>query len=44
VFNAYTMQRANRDSDALIMRHAELVKRIAYHLVGRLPRRWKSRT
>jgi len=25
--NAYTMQRANRDSDALIMRHAELVKR-----------------
>jgi len=42
VLNAYTMQRANRDSDgAEIMRHAELVKRIAYHLVGRLPRRWK---
>jgi len=35
--NAYTMQRANRDSDAMVMQHAELVKRIAYHLVGRLP-------
>ncbi len=35
--SAYTVQRSARDSDALIMRHAELVKRIAYHLVGRLP-------
>jgi len=35
--NAYTMQRARGESDALIMQHAELVKRIAYHLVGRLP-------
>jgi RNA polymerase sigma factor for flagellar operon FliA len=26
-----------RDADALVMRHAELVKRIAYHLAGRLP-------
>ncbi len=25
------------DTDALVMRHAELVKRIAYHLAGRLP-------
>lgn len=28
---------ANREMDAVVMRHAELVKRIAYHLVGRLP-------
>jgi RNA polymerase sigma factor FliA len=35
--SAYTAQRSARDSDALIMQHAELVKRIAYHLVGRLP-------
>ncbi|MFO7325308.1 MAG: sigma factor, partial [Pseudomonadota bacterium] len=26
-----------RDSDALVTRHAGLVKRIAYHLAGRLP-------
>ncbi|GMU68552.1 MAG: RNA polymerase sigma factor WhiG [Steroidobacteraceae bacterium] len=26
-----------READALVARHAELVKRIAYHLVGRLP-------
>jgi RNA polymerase sigma factor for flagellar operon FliA len=25
------------DADALVLRHAELVKRIAYHLAGRLP-------
>jgi RNA polymerase sigma factor for flagellar operon FliA len=25
------------DADALVLQHAELVKRIAYHLVGRLP-------
>ena len=30
-------QRANREADALVVRHAELVKRIAYHLAGRLP-------
>jgi len=35
--SAYAMQRPSRDADALVMRHAELVKRIAYHLVGRLP-------
>jgi RNA polymerase sigma factor for flagellar operon FliA len=35
--SAYTMQRPGRETDALVMRHAELVKRIAYHLVGRLP-------
>lgn len=29
--------RVRRDSDALVTRHAELVKRIAYHLAGRLP-------
>jgi RNA polymerase sigma factor for flagellar operon FliA len=28
---------SRRDTDALVMRHAELVKRIAYHLAGRLP-------
>jgi RNA polymerase sigma factor for flagellar operon FliA len=35
--SAYTLQRSSRDTDALVMQHAELVKRIAYHLVGRLP-------
>ena len=25
------------EADALVIRHAELVKRIAYHLAGRLP-------
>src|SRR5262245_38442254 len=34
---AYAGGRANADSDALVTRHAELVKRIAYHLAGRLP-------
>jgi RNA polymerase sigma factor for flagellar operon FliA len=34
---AYVSRQANRDQDALVMRHAELVKRIAYHLAGRLP-------
>jgi RNA polymerase sigma factor FliA len=28
---------SRRDTDVLVMRHAELVKRIAYHLAGRLP-------
>ena len=35
---AYSATRAGRtESDALVTRHAELVKRIAYHLAGRLP-------
>lgn len=28
---------SRRETDALVLRHAELVKRIAYHLAGRLP-------
>ena len=35
--DAYTAHREMPDGDALVMRHAELVKRIAYHLAGRLP-------
>jgi RNA polymerase sigma factor FliA len=35
--NAYEARRAAKDSEALVMRHAELVKRIAYHLAGKLP-------
>ena len=34
---AYTTHRGASDGDALVTRHAELVKRIAYHLAGRLP-------
>jgi len=35
---AYTVTRGGRSKgDALVTRHAELVKRIAYHLAGRLP-------
>jgi RNA polymerase sigma factor for flagellar operon FliA len=34
---AYAGAAARRETDALVMRHAELVKRIAYHLAGRLP-------
>lgn len=34
---AYKSGRSGRDTDAMVMRHAELVKRIAYHLAGRLP-------
>ena len=34
---AYSARRPNREIDAMVMRHAELVKRIAYHLAGRLP-------
>lgn len=34
---AYRSGRPNRETDAMVMRHAELVKRIAYHLAGRLP-------
>jgi len=35
--NAYEACMPAQDSDALVRRHAELVKRIAYHLAGRLP-------
>ena len=31
------LQGGSREGDELIVRHAELVKRIAYHLAGRLP-------
>jgi RNA polymerase sigma factor FliA len=34
---AYGALQGSRASDELIARHAELVKRIAYHLAGRLP-------
>jgi RNA polymerase sigma factor FliA len=34
---AYGAQRTGKDGDALVLKHAELVKRIAYHLAGRLP-------
>lgn len=34
---AYAVRRSSRDTEAIVMRHAELVKRIAYHLAGRLP-------
>ncbi|MEO7773678.1 MAG: RNA polymerase sigma factor FliA [Steroidobacteraceae bacterium] len=34
---AYTSLREGRDAEGLVVRHAELVKRIAYHLAGRLP-------
>jgi len=37
VVGAYTAYRAAGEADALVTRHAELVKRIAYHLAGRLP-------
>jgi len=37
VVNAYEAYKPAQDSDALVRRHAELVKRIAYHLAGRLP-------
>lgn len=36
--NAYTThQRVSVDQDALVKQHAELVRRIAYHLVAKLP-------
>jgi RNA polymerase sigma factor for flagellar operon FliA len=35
--SAYGAHRATGDADQLVMQHAELVKRIAYHLAGRLP-------
>ena len=34
---AYAAAAPARDLDALVRRHADLVKRIAYHLAGRLP-------
>lgn len=34
---AYRAQAGSAGADALVVRHAELVKRIAYHLAGRLP-------
>jgi RNA polymerase sigma factor FliA len=35
--SAYSQKSSARETEALVMRHAELVKRIAYHLAGRLP-------
>ena len=35
--SAYSQKASARETEALVMRHAELVKRIAYHLAGRLP-------
>ena len=35
--NAYQAVSGGASADALVARHAELVKRIAYHLAGRLP-------
>src|ERR1700756_4388574 len=35
--SAYGAHRGASEADELIMQHAELVKRIAYHLAGRLP-------
>lgn len=34
---AYGEKRRTKEADALVLQHAELVKRIAYHLAGRLP-------
>jgi RNA polymerase sigma factor for flagellar operon FliA len=34
---AYGEKRRTKEADALVLEHAELVKRIAYHLAGRLP-------
>lgn len=34
---AYASVQVRSDADSLVARHAELVKRIAYHLAGRLP-------
>jgi RNA polymerase sigma factor for flagellar operon FliA len=35
--SAYSQRGSARETEALVLRHAELVKRIAYHLAGRLP-------
>ena len=34
---AYAHRRSASEADKMVMQHAELVKRIAYHLAGRLP-------
>jgi RNA polymerase sigma factor for flagellar operon FliA len=34
---SYAVAKPRSDADALVVRHAELVKRIAFHLAGRLP-------
>lgn len=34
---AYGATSSRREADVLVVQHAELVKRIAYHLIGRLP-------
>ena len=34
---SYAVAKPRSEADALVARHAELVKRIAYHLAGRLP-------
>jgi RNA polymerase sigma factor for flagellar operon FliA len=34
---SYAIAQPRSEADALVVRHAELVKRIAYHLAGRLP-------
>ena len=34
---AYSVARTAHDAEGLVVRHADLVKRIAYHLAGRLP-------
>jgi RNA polymerase sigma factor for flagellar operon FliA len=34
---AYKTKQSASNTDAMVMKHAELVKRIAYHLAGRLP-------
>jgi RNA polymerase sigma factor FliA len=35
--SAYRTGRTSSEADVLVLRHADLVKRIAYHLAGRLP-------
>lgn len=37
IAGAYGIARTGRDTEALVVRHADLVKRIAYHLAGKLP-------
>jgi RNA polymerase sigma factor for flagellar operon FliA len=36
-YSASAIRAARSDADSLVLRHAELVKRIAFHLAGRLP-------
>jgi hypothetical protein len=42
--SAHSQRASARDTEQLVMRHAELVKRIAYHLPGACRLRWKSMT